>query len=120
MKTMMISLNAMAIVFLFTHLDAGGPLEPNTEAFIQTLAAKGGPTNLLHSTRQRESRQREPDSVYPNTKAAYPFCRLSVRRLLVHQTAGSGDALIRHPFALRKQHQPIITFPHQPIGHTQD
>jgi hypothetical protein len=60
MKTMMISLNAMAIVFLSTHLDAGGPLEPNTEAFIQTLAAKGGPTNLytLHVSENHDSASR--------------------------------------------------------------
>lgn len=43
MNTTMIFLTAMTIVFLSTHVDAGGPLEPNTEAFIQALAAKGGP-----------------------------------------------------------------------------
>ena len=43
MKTMTIPLTATAILFLSTHVLAGGPLERNTEAFIQALAAQGGP-----------------------------------------------------------------------------
>ncbi|MGH8058499.1 MAG: hypothetical protein ACREOH_14885, partial [Candidatus Entotheonellia bacterium] len=43
MKTRTMSLTVTAILFLSTNVLAGGPLEQNTEAFIQALAAKGGP-----------------------------------------------------------------------------
>lgn len=56
MKTRTISLTITAILFISTNVLAGGPLEQSTEAFIQALAAKGGPPRIsTHIQTRKES-----------------------------------------------------------------